>query len=201
MNKAVLEAVEREFRNAARPPKIAIDDLGESRLIQRDFGYLDPEHMTYADAANMVIDAALVTDAAITYFLPRLARAAIEQVANAELLQRRLLALDADALSVTQRRAVEDLVDVLREVEHARDRDEAEEIEAGRRAWRRRTTQRGSTGDRLLLAAESGDLEGVRNALNAGADPRYQDELGNTAVELAKMNGHTDVVAVLTHLA
>jgi cytohesin len=51
--------------------------------------------------------------------------------------------------------------------------------------------------DQLLQAAEQGDLDGARAALDAGADPDLADRYGITALLRAAGRGDLDVVELL----
>lgn len=48
-------------------------------------------------------------------------------------------------------------------------------------------------GQILVAAADSGNVQGVRAALEVGANPEQKDSLGNTAAELAAFNGHKHI--------
>jgi len=50
---------------------------------------------------------------------------------------------------------------------------------------------------RLRNAAKSGDLEGVKRALEAGADVKAKNTMGDTALMLASKNGNTEIVKLL----
>jgi cytohesin len=49
----------------------------------------------------------------------------------------------------------------------------------------------------LFLAAEVGDLTGVKAAIDCGADPNIQDKVGNTPLHDAAKSGSPDVVKLL----
>lgn len=51
--------------------------------------------------------------------------------------------------------------------------------------------------DRLHQAALDGDLKGVEDALNAGANANGMEEEGRTALMFAAFNGHSDIVLEL----
>ena len=51
--------------------------------------------------------------------------------------------------------------------------------------------------ERLLKAAESGDLGGVSTALQDGADVNARDQYNNTALNYAALFGHGEVVKTL----
>jgi len=56
--------------------------------------------------------------------------------------------------------------------------------------------------DRLWSAASSGDLEGVKSAIEDGADVDYhvtpfKDDARMSALQVSAMNGHADIVALL----
>lgn len=188
------------FGDMPRPSRIAVDDVGESQAIEDDFQAMTREDMTYADASMMLVDAALISDRALAYFLPRLAHAVLTEGGNAFLLARRLEMFDRRGVSEQQEQVIDELLRELREIDRLRDADEAEDLEAGRVAWRRARMRSGLAEDDLLLAAERGDIAKVAELLRSGADPKYHDELGNTAVELARLNGHDAVIELLSRV-
>lgn len=51
--------------------------------------------------------------------------------------------------------------------------------------------------ERLLAAAEAGDLAGVRAAMTEGADINTRGQWGDTALNLSAERGHADVVVYL----
>lgn len=51
--------------------------------------------------------------------------------------------------------------------------------------------------DALMLAAQSGSLDTVKELLSDGADPTLKDSAGETALDLARRSGSSDVVSLL----
>jgi ankyrin repeat protein len=45
----------------------------------------------------------------------------------------------------------------------------------------------------LLKYAKSGDLQKVKQLIEQGANPNVSDELGNTAMDFARVRGHKDI--------
>jgi ankyrin repeat protein len=83
---------------------------------------------------------------------------------------------------------------------HAKDAGHEEVVEILRGAGASKSAALPSTSS-LMLAAESGDLEGVRAALRAGAEVDARDDReksrGRTALMLAASGGHAEVVEAL----
>ena len=55
----------------------------------------------------------------------------------------------------------------------------------------------GGQGGKLRKAAEAGDIEWVKQLLHAGADVNSADVFGQTALHLAALHGHKNVVQLL----
>lgn len=192
-------AINREFGGTKIPTRIVRfrPPAGESIQIERDYGSLSREDITERQAAMMTVDAPLMTDEAIAYFLPVLARAALFGGSDAFLLSRRLEGFDQSLLTDSQAKAITELIEELRRFDNDLEESETRDIKAGQEMWRRALRASTRPEDQLLLAAESGDTKGVAKALTAGADPEYTDSHGNSAVRLADINGHTAVLEIL----
>lgn len=54
-----------------------------------------------------------------------------------------------------------------------------------------------SSGIRLMFLANEGDLDGIREALESGANVDFKDIDGRTALHVAACQGYTDVVELL----
>jgi len=124
----VIEEVEREFESFARPPIIYSipKDSGfvdsERLMIQKDFECLDRDHMNYEQCSMMICDSVLVSDDAVFYFLPRLAKAVLVEGGDEGLFYRRLEVLDESRLSESQRQAISRLISRLKAIEQTNDR-------------------------------------------------------------------------------
>jgi hypothetical protein len=49
----------------------------------------------------------------------------------------------------------------------------------------------------LMYMAHEGNAEGIRDLLDAGADPNFRDSDGRTAMHISACEGHADVVELL----
>jgi hypothetical protein len=65
----------------------------------------------------LIIDSPLITDYALIYFIPRLARAVIEESGNAYLFLRRLKKIDPSRLSGHQNKLLKSLISVCFNIE------------------------------------------------------------------------------------
>jgi ankyrin repeat protein len=148
-------------------------------------------------AAMMTVDAAMMSDEAVFYLLPVLARSALFGSSDPYLLSLRLERLDRSSLSAAQHSALDALLAELRAFDAELEQLEASAITEGRELWRKRLSGSPDPNHRLLLAADAGDLKGITEALAAGADAEYADELGNSAQRIAELYGHTAIVEVL----
>lgn len=72
---------------------------GEYLVIQQDYCSILRDEMTYEQCSMMIIDGQLISDEALCYFIPRLARAVFQENGNQFLLYRRLENLNKNFLS------------------------------------------------------------------------------------------------------
>jgi hypothetical protein len=77
----------------------------------------------------MIIDAPLILDESLCYFLPRLARAVFQESGNEFLLYRRLEYLDKNLLSQKQKTILECLITSLKQLEQEIEMEEQRELE------------------------------------------------------------------------
>lgn len=50
----------------------------------------------------------------------------------------------------------------------------------------------------LMFAAFRGDIQTVVTLMNAGADPTRVNKLGATAMDMARREGHTAIIEIIT---
>jgi hypothetical protein len=81
------------------------DDL-ERQMIERDFGGKSGDDLTYRQCSMLLVDGALVSANAYFFFLPRLARAVLQEGGDWVLLELRLDALGRERLNPQQVEAV-----------------------------------------------------------------------------------------------
>jgi hypothetical protein len=91
------------------------DDF-ECMSIERDFAQRNRDSLSYRDCSMLIIDSALISDEAFTYFIPRLAKAVISESGDAFLLSNRLKKIKR--LSREQMKLAEELIIVCDEIEN-----------------------------------------------------------------------------------
>jgi len=120
--------IDEEFHVFERPKIIYPENnsrnpSNEELLIQKDFQDLDRKNMTYQQASMMIIDHTLICDQAVLYFLPTLAKAALEQDGDTFMFGRRLEELNLNKLSEKQVLLISQLIKAAEELEEAIEED------------------------------------------------------------------------------
>jgi hypothetical protein len=94
-NSKLIENLIRAFPGHSPPEKVTmcgvtedLEDDFECRSIEKDFSKRNRDSLSYSECSMLIIDSALVADEAFSYFLPRLAKAVIEESGDAFLLKR-----------------------------------------------------------------------------------------------------------------
>jgi len=126
--KILLQSVSKAFESIIRPTSVctAFESVAdpERKQIDKDFGGLDKDAMTYEQCATMLIDAALITDDAFIYFVPRLLKAVLYENGNEYFLYTRLAQLRRSILSEEQVKVVDETIAALTKLEKTGNEEE-----------------------------------------------------------------------------
>lgn len=116
---AVIADIERTFSDRERPTQITRHtDDAECAQIQVEFGRRGRAAITATDAAMLIVDGQLLSDEAILYFLPALAKYVLQGSAGDILMLRlRLESLDSDSLNDRELVVMRELIKRLNEVD------------------------------------------------------------------------------------
>jgi hypothetical protein len=172
---SLLDDIEKAFSSFTKPLIIyavpANTDItkGDYLAIQQDYGSISRDEMTYEQCSMMIIDAPLISDESLCYFLPRLARAVFQKSGNEFLLYRRLEYLDKNLLSQKQKTIIECLITSLKELEQEIEMEEQRELEQAQMDCEQRILGSEKIGDKLLLSIARGDIDNVKNLIDQGA--------------------------------
>ncbi len=153
--------------------------------------------MTYEQCAMMLVDRSLISDEALCYFLPRLARAVFQEGGNEYLLYRRLEALNKNLLNQEQKKILNCLITSLKELEQEKEMEEERELEQAQIDWEQERLASEKIENKLFLAIARGDIDNVQILINQGANVNKRDNHGNSPLDIAKYRGHTEIVELL----
>lgn len=199
----LLDDIERFFSNFAKPLIIYAAPLsadiikGEYLAIQQDYCSISRDEMTAQQCSMMIIDAPLISDESLCYFLPRLARAVFQESGNENLLYRRLEYLDKNLLNQEQKTILDYLITSLKELEQEIEIAEKKELEQAQLDWEQKLIGSNKINDKLLLAIARGEIDNVKNLIDQGANINQKDKHGNSPLDIANYRGHTNVVELL----
>ena len=168
--------------------------------IQSDFANLLPSEMTDKQCAMMICDGSLISDEALCYFLPRIARRVLLQGGLEYLLYRRLEYLDPTLLDREQKSTVNQLIDALKELEKELEMEEKQELEQSWIDWEQVLVESDNINDKLLLAIFRGSLDDVKILIEQGANVNEKDQNGNSPLDIAKYRGQSEIVEFLNKL-
>lgn len=185
------------FSRATKPRRLVIADTEETRAVERDLLLVQPDQMSYAQTANLIVDLALVSDDGVYYLLSRMARAVLFEGGNAFMLLLRLQRLELGRLDPPSRDLIERLLLRLEELEQQLCEAEEKELREGWATWRERLLASGTLDDGLLVAVADGDVAEAKRLLIKGANIKAQDCNGNTALSLAEMSGNAQLVPMI----
>jgi hypothetical protein len=125
----ILTELDSVFKDSERPSIIYasfdtdknVEVDSERKQIQHDFENEVRDKMSYYKCFMMIVDGALISEKAYFYFLPRLARAVIEENGNEILLLIRLKQMNLKMLSPEKKQAVAKLIEFLSKLEKERE--------------------------------------------------------------------------------
>lgn len=200
---SLLDDIDKAFLSFEKPSIIytipADRDIskGEYLAIQHDFGSISREEMTYEQCAMMLVDGPLISDAALCYFLPRLARAVFQENGNEFFLYRRVENLDKNLFNQEQKNILERLVIKLKELEQEIEMEEERELKQAQMDWEQELAESKKIEDKLFLAIAKGDVNNVQSWIAQGANVNEKDNYGNSTLDIANYRGHTKIVELL----
>lgn len=200
---SLLDNIERTFSSFKKPSIIYANPTdepitkGEYLKIQHDFAGLSRDQMTYEQCSMMLVDGALISDEALCYFLPRLARAVFQEGGNEYLLYRRLERINKSLLNQEHQKIVDCLITSLKEFEQEKEMEEEKELEQAQIDWEQERLVSEKIEDKLFLAIARGDFENVKILINQGANVNEKDNYGNSPLDIARYRGHTKIVELL----
>ncbi len=119
MNHPLISEIEVVFGQIQRPstiyviPKSIREIAPDELMIQADFGNLSKEDMTYEQSSMMICDHVLISDQALLYFLPVLARNTFSSGALFSMLISRLKLVKQENLSCPQKLTLKKLIEEL----------------------------------------------------------------------------------------
>ncbi len=201
----ILANLEKVFSNFKKPA--IIYKIPESGVvtndyldIQRDFGDLLPSEMTDKQCAMMICDGPLISDVALCYFLPRIARRALLQAGLEDLLYSRIEYLDTTLLDQEQKSTLYQLIEALKELEKELEMEEIKELEQSWVDWEQVLVESDNINDKLLLAIFRGSLNDVKILIEQGANVNEKDKKGNSPLDIAKYRGQSKIVEFFKEL-
>ncbi|HAZ43739.1 MAG TPA: hypothetical protein DDW76_10425 [Cyanobacteria bacterium UBA11369] len=201
-NNFLMDQIDRAFSGVKKPSIIHNSPssgavAGEYLAIGNDFGSILKDEMSDAQCSMMIYDSSLISDEALCYYLPRLARAALQKRGLEDMLYRRLEKINKTFLSQEQKAALNHLIFTLKELERELEIEEEQELEQSWADWEEARMQSEAVSDKLLLAIARGSIEDVKKLINQGANVNERDNNGNSPLDIAKYKGHTEIVELL----
>lgn len=200
---SLLNDIDKTFLSFRKPSIIynipADGDIikGEYLAIQNDFGGISREAMTDEQCSMMLIDGPLISDEALCYFIPRLARSVFHESGNEYLLYRRLEKLNKNLLSPEQKEVLNYLITSLKALEQEMEMEEETKLEKAQMDWELEMEVSQKLEDKLLLAIARGNIDHVKNLIDQGANINKKDNYGNSPLDIANYKGHIKIIELL----
>lgn len=171
--------------------------VNEYLAIQCDFGSILKDEMSNEQCSMMICDNSLISDEALCYFLPRLARYALQEKGHEYLFYRRLENISETFLSQEQKATLNQLILTLKELEQEMEREEKRELEQSWADWEKTLLKSEKINDKFLLAIARGSIDNVKKLINQGANVNERDNNENSPLDIAKYKGHIKIVELL----
>lgn len=200
---SLLDDVDQAFSNLSKPsimytiPTNKILNRGEYQAVQHDFSGISRDEMTDEQYSMMLIDGALISDQALCYFLPKLAKTVFQERRNEDFLYNRLEKLDKNLLNQEQIQVVDRLITSLKKLEQEIELEEEVEVNAAQMDWEQELLQSESLENRLLLAIAQGDIANVETLIDQGANVNAKDKYSNSSLDIARYGRHTKIIELL----
>lgn len=153
--------------------------------------------MTSEQCSMMLIDGTLISDEALCYFLPRLAKAVFEERRNEYFLYNRLEKIDKNLLNQEQRQVVDRLITSLKKLEQEIEMEEEAELKEAQIDWEHELLESEGLENKLLLAISTGDISNVKALIDQGANVNEKDKYGNSPLDIARYGRHTKIIELL----
>ncbi len=170
---------------------------GEYLAIQRDFDKISKDEMSDEQCSMMICDSWLISDAALCYFLPRLARSVLQKRGLGDLLYSRLEKINETFLNQEQKAILNRLIFILKELEKELEIEEKHDLEQSWKDWEESLLQSENINDKLFLAIARGNINEVKKLINQAANINERDKNGNSPLDIANYKGHTEIVELL----
>lgn len=196
-DKFLLDNLEKLFSGYTKPSiiyNLSPEEVvtNEYLAIQRDFGSLLKNEMSDEQCSMMICDSWLISDQALCYFLPRIAKMVLQNRGYEDLLYRRLESLNTTFLDQDQKAIVNHLITTLKKIEEEMEMEEKQELEQSWADWEEVRWQSDNINDKLLLAIARGSIDDIKTLINQGANVNERDNQGNSPLDIAKYKGHIE---------
>ncbi|MBD1838697.1 ankyrin repeat domain-containing protein [Coleofasciculus sp. FACHB-501] len=201
-DKSLLDDINQAFSAFKKPliipilPKKGVIE-GEYLAIQRDFGEVLKDEMSDEQCLMMICDYSLISDEALCYFLPRLARSVLQERGFSDLFCSRIEKINEIFLNREQKAILNRLIITLKDIEKELELEEKHELEQSWADWEESLGQSQNENDKLLLAIARNNIDEVKSLINQGANVTEQDKNGNSPLDIAKYKGHTKILELL----
>jgi hypothetical protein len=199
---SLLDDIDKAFSGFKKPLLIPILPEkgvieGEYLAIQQDFGKISKNEMSDEQCSMMICDSWLLSDEALCYFLPRLARSVLQNRGFEDFLYRRIEKINEALLNQEQKVILNRLIFTLKEVEKELEIEEKHELEQSWADWEEPLLRSENINDKLLLAIAKNNIDDVKKLINQGANIQERDKQGNSPLDIANYKGHTEIVELL----
>lgn len=199
---SLLDEIDQAFSGFKKPFLIPIIPEkgvleGEYLAIQQDFGEISKNEMSDEQCSMMICDSWLISDEALYYFLPRLARSVLQERGFEYLLYSRLKKINEILLNQEQKVILNRLIFNLKDIEKELEEEEKHELEQSWKDWEESLLQSEKINDKLLLAIARGNINEVKKLINQGVNINERDKNGNAPLDIANYKGHIKIIELL----
>ncbi|MBD1890328.1 ankyrin repeat domain-containing protein [Coleofasciculus sp. FACHB-SPT9] len=199
---SLLEDINQAFSGLKKPLLIPILPEkgvleGEYLAIQQDFGEFSKNEMSDEQCSMMICDAWLISDEALCYFLPRLARSVLQNRGFEDFLYRRIEKINETLLNQKQKMILNRLIFTLKDIEKELEIEEKQELEESWKDWEESLLQSENINEKLLLAIARNNIDNVKKLISQGANIQERDKQGNSPLDIANYKGYIKIIDLL----
>ncbi|MCV6636686.1 hypothetical protein [Candidatus Albibeggiatoa sp. nov. NOAA] len=197
--------LEQNFLSFKKPKTICkptFTDTAYKQNLEFEFKHKTRDNLNYDDCTRLLFEAPLLSDEAYLHFVPRLAKAAFIEDANAFFLYNHLEKINQNILTGSQKILLQQLIIELKQIEANCEAEILQETEQSWREWEETQRNNNTVTSRFLYAVATNQFEEVQQLLKQDITLlNAKDSNNHTVFDIAKMREHQAMLQFLEQVA